>query len=99
MPEGPPRTSSVTGVFTVNAGAARDVEMVVDGLALEQVAQVIYEQAEGISLCHQCAHEMSDPEFGDLTQITVDERTYVPDGAGGWHLYSPESEAEGADRG
>lgn len=99
MPEGPPRTSTVTGVFRVNAGAARDVEMVVDGLALEQVAQALYDQAEGISLCHQCAREMSDPELGDLTQITIDERIYVPDDADGWRLYSPEAEAGGGNRG
>lgn len=94
-----PRTSTVTGVFEVNAGAARDVEVAVDGLTIEQVAQALYDQAEGITLCHQCAREMSDPELGDLVEITVDGQTYLPDGAGGWRSYSPEAETGGGDGG
>jgi hypothetical protein len=68
---------NVVGVFTINGSATRGVEMA-DGLTVEQVAERMYAEAEGVSLCHQCAGEIDDPELGDLTQLVIDGKVYVP---------------------
>lgn len=69
--------AEISGVFEVNAGHVVDFTADVDNLTPDQIAQLLYERDPGISICHQCAHDIDDPEPGDLAGFTVDGVEYV----------------------
>jgi len=74
--------SEISATFEVNAGHSIDVTADTKGLTLDQIAEMLYERDPGISLCHECAHEINEPESGDLIGFTVDGVAYEPDGDG-----------------
>lgn len=80
--------TDVSASFVVEGGAARDV-VVEDGLTIAEIATRVYDEAEGVDLCHQCGRKVSDLQLGDLTQLTVDGKTWVPDDKGGWVEWTP----------
>lgn len=66
------------GAFTVGAGATQDGTVVVDPdhLDPEVVAELIEQAAPGISLCHDCATELHDPELKELTAFEIAGRRF-----------------------
>jgi hypothetical protein len=77
--------SRVSASFSVGAGTWAEGEIDTDGMSLDDIAEAVYEIHPGISLCHQCAGELSDPEVVELTSFTLDgtEYTYNED-TGKW---------------
>ncbi len=73
--------SHVSASFSVGAGSWAEGEIGTEGLTLAEVAEAAYELHPGISLCHQCAGELSDPEVLELTSLVIDgvEYTYSDD--------------------
>lgn len=47
-----------------------------DGLTVDAMAAAIYDEHPGVSLCHQCGGDISDPEVEEVTGFTVDGVTY-----------------------
>jgi hypothetical protein len=69
--------SEITAVFEVFAGLTEDIRLDVKDLSPEQMADKIERStAAGVSLCHECAHEVNDPQVGDLVAFTVDGVEY-----------------------
>lgn len=75
--------SRIFAAFAVNAGTAIEFELDITGMSDEQIVQAV-EEASGehlyVSVCHQCAQNISDPEAGDLVGLTVDGRDIDIDG-------------------
>ncbi len=68
----------VSSSWNVVAGTAVDTELDVTGLTPDEVAALVYEQAEThVSVCHQCAYGISDPEVTDLTEIIYDGKVFT----------------------
>jgi hypothetical protein len=69
--------STIIAAFAVYGGTAVEFELDVEGMTDQEIAEAV-EEASGeyldTSLCHQCAHNISDPEAGELTGLTVDGR-------------------------
>jgi len=76
----------VAGSFAVHGGTYTEVEIDVTGLTVDQIAEVL-ENESYVSLCHECAGKVSDPEVGEMTSLEIDGVEYVPDAAGGWKAY------------
>lgn len=68
--------ADISAVFEVNGSHVIDFTADVHGLDPEQIADLVYQSDPGISVCHQCAHEIDDPESGDLAGFTVDGVEY-----------------------
>ena len=69
--------SKVSGSFEVNASNWAEVEFDTDGLSPDEIVQKLYEEHPGISVCHQCANDIEDPELGDVVGFTVDGVEYI----------------------
>ena len=69
--------SEISGVFEVNASHTFDAQADVDGLTHDEIAELVYQLDPGISICHQCAHDINDPEPGELVAFVVDGVEYV----------------------
>lgn len=74
----------VDATFSVVGGGAETVSVDVEGKTLEQVAYAVLENAEGISLCHQCDGQISDPFQEEVTGMFFDGQEYIPNGDGTW---------------
>jgi hypothetical protein len=81
----------VGGYFEVAGGTYDEIELDTEKMTPAEIATALAGQAGGVSLCHQCAHEISDPQVGDLVEFTVGGQTYVRDPltVGGWKPWSP----------
>lgn len=55
-----------------------------DGLSPNEMAEAVYEEHPGISLCHQCGSDISDPEVEAVTSFTINGVEYVQDDDGDW---------------
>lgn len=63
--------------FAVNAGTYAEGELDLSGLSPDQMAERIWELDIDVSLCHQCANGLSDPEPSELVGFNVDGVEYV----------------------
>lgn len=69
--------ATIVASYSVEASTAQDIELPdIAGLSLEEIATLVDRNAPGISLCHECAHQVSDPELGELTAMTVNGVCY-----------------------
>lgn len=75
-----------TAVYEVFAGTVVDNEADLEGLTPGEMAERINATAEPyVSVCHQCADSIDDPQAGDLVAFTVDGVEYTRrDGDGEW---------------
>lgn len=70
--------SHITAVFDVRAGTNADVMLHVAGMSPDEIAERVERAAQPyVSVCHQCAHNIIDPEVGDLVSFTVGNVDYV----------------------
>lgn len=76
--------TEITAVFEVNASHVVDITADVDGRTPGEIAELLYGEDPGVSLCHACATGIT-AESGDLVSFTVDGVTYEPDG-NGWKV-------------
>lgn len=80
--------SQITASFEVLAGTAQDFDLDITGMSPDEIAAWLNEHADGISLCHQCSRDVSDPELGDLTGFSVDGVSFERNGmTGHWEAY------------
>lgn len=68
--------ATVRATFEVFAGTTTEAELDVDGMTPDQIAERIEREGAGLSLCHQCDDEVSDPQVGDLVGFTVGDKDY-----------------------
>lgn len=71
------RIVHVSATYEVDAGTAASGEVDIAGLSPDEIAELADQLHPGISVCHQCAHEISDPEVGEMTSLVVDGVEYV----------------------
>jgi hypothetical protein len=72
-------------VYEVFAGTVHDDEADLDGLTPDEMALRINETAEPyVSVCHQCADSIDDPQVGDLVAFMVNGTEYTQDDDGKW---------------
>jgi hypothetical protein len=83
--------TTVTATFEVSAGHTADSELDVANMTPNEIAAWLDENgADGISLCHQCGHDINDPQIGKLVEFEVDGRHYVfNDNTGNWTEWTP----------
>lgn len=91
------RYVDVEATFSVVGGNAETVTVDVDGKTLEQVALAVLEGAQGISLCHECGHQISDPCQEDVTGMRFEGQDYAPNPDGTWRKYDYPAPAEAAE--
>jgi hypothetical protein len=77
----------VSGTFAVAGSTWREIQLDVAGMSPAQIAVALEEQADGVSLCHQCGPECEDPELDGLTSMNVAGVEYVRDDTGAWVEY------------
>ncbi|GLZ34849.1 hypothetical protein Lesp02_70360 [Lentzea sp. NBRC 105346] len=69
--------ANIIATFAVYAGTTVEFELDVEGMTDQEIAEAV-EAASGdhidTRLCHQCAHNVVDPEAQELTGLTVDGR-------------------------
>lgn len=69
--------AKITATFTVNAGTYAEGVLNVAGLTPDDIALKVEGELDvDTSVCHQCSHNISDPEPGDLTGFAVDGVEY-----------------------
>lgn len=73
--------SEVSAYFTVTGSTGRRITIDAEGKTPEEIAALIDDQFDGVSLCHQCNSECEDPS-GELTGFTLDSVEYEE--RGGW---------------
>lgn len=79
--------AEVVASFEVLAGTATTLTLDVAGLTPRALAAMIEENAVvDLSLCHECAHRISDPDSGELTGFTVDGVNYERTPFGLWKV-------------
>lgn len=62
----------VVASYSVEASTAQNIELPdIAGLSIKEIAELVDHNAPGISLCRDCAHQISDPELAELTAMTV----------------------------
>lgn len=72
-----PRIVTVTGTFAVDAGTNGKARIDVAGLTPDEVAELFIRESDAYAgVCHQCAHNIDNPEVGDLVSFTVDGVSY-----------------------
>lgn len=68
---------NVIVAFAVNATTVAEFTLDVTGMSdaeiIEAVDAATYDHID-TSVCHQCGHNVSDPEAGDMTGLTVGGR-------------------------
>lgn len=74
----------ISATFEVNAGTTSDHRFDITGMTPDEIAKKIEDDAPGISLCHQCARDVVDPEPGELTSFYIDGRSYSKQADGHW---------------
>lgn len=69
--------AEIRGVFEVFAGTTADLTRDVKGLSPNAMAELVEREAQTcVSLCHECAHDVNDPQVGDMVAFTVDGVEY-----------------------
>jgi hypothetical protein len=68
--------ANVQASFEVFASTTTETELDVDGLTPDQIAALLENEGAGVSLCHQCDDEVSDPEVGELVAFYIDDKAY-----------------------
>lgn len=76
--------TDVSATFEVNAGTTTDYRLDIFGKTPDEIANEIQNNAPGISLCHQCAREVADPEAGELTSFYIGGKSYSLQDDGHW---------------
>ena len=73
-----PERIPVAGVWTIAGSSYAEGEIVAPDPAAtpDMLADLVDAVHPGISLCHQCAYELSDPEPVELVSFTIGGRTY-----------------------
>lgn len=67
----------ISAVFEIQAGAVGDCEIDITGLTPDEIAELVEYAADvNASLCHQCAHDISDLSVGEMTSFTVNNVDY-----------------------
>lgn len=67
-----PEPATIAASYAVHGSTVQDVKQGnIAGLSLEQIAALVDANAPGISLCHQCDDQVSDPELGDISAMTI----------------------------
>lgn len=67
-----PQPASTTASYVVYASSAQDVELAdITGPSIQEIADAVDAAASDVSVCHQCAHDISDPELGEMRAMTV----------------------------
>ncbi|ALG07641.1 hypothetical protein [Kibdelosporangium phytohabitans] len=66
-------TQKITAAFSIAAGGYGEIILDTTGLSADEIAeQVFVNTVVDTTLCHECAHTLSDPEVEDLTGFTID---------------------------
>lgn len=77
--------SEITVVFEVFAGTSADLKRDVSGMSPDELAAVVEVEAEtNVSLCHECARDVNDPQVGEMVAFVVDGVEYARDDDGNW---------------
>lgn len=69
----------VSATFTITGGGYAEGELPVDPARMspEYIAEVIAHRLwSGVTLCHQCDHEISDPDMTEVTSFTIGDKTW-----------------------
>lgn len=69
----------VSATFAIGASGYAEGELSIDPARMspEYIAEVIANRLwPGITLCHQCDGQLSDPEMTEVTSFTVGGKTY-----------------------
>lgn len=80
--------TDITATFEVAAGTTGDYRLDITGMTPDQIAEALHNDAPGISLCHQCAPSVVDPESGDLASFYIDGKSYSMQDDGHWGVDS-----------
>lgn len=65
--------AKISASFAIYAGGWAEGELEVEGLTPDEVAELIQRELDPeVSVCHQCAHRISDPEAEEVTGFSVD---------------------------
>jgi hypothetical protein len=73
--------ADIVATYAVHAGTTATLDLE-DATDPDLVALYLIEDAGELidtSVCHQCAHNVVDPEVGELTGFTIDGRSYERD--------------------
>lgn len=71
------KLAKVSASYAISAGGWAKGELDVDGLTPDQMAELIEQTLDPeVSVCHQCAHRISDPEAYEMTGFTVNGVDY-----------------------
>lgn len=76
--------TEISATFEVSGGTTGDYRLDISGLSLDEIAERLQNDAPGISLCHQCARDIVDPESGELTSFYIDDKSYSKQDDGHW---------------
>lgn len=76
--------TDVSATFEVGAGTVADYQLDIFNKTPDEIANEIQNDAPGISLCHQCARDVVDPEAGKLTSFYINGKSYSLKGDGHW---------------
>ena len=79
--------TTVRGSWKVEAGNSAEFDIDTAGKTPEEVAYLLDERHPGVSVCHQCDDDVTDPELGDLTEFEMNGKTYT-NRAGKWIEYT-----------
>lgn len=65
--------SKITASYAISAGGWAEGALDLEGLTPDQMAELIEQTLDPeVSVCHQCAHRISDPEPDEMTGFSVD---------------------------
>lgn len=67
----------ISATFAVSGGHAQVVTLDVEGLTLMNIADGLLEAAKGVSLCHSCGRDISDPELTEVTSFSLRSVEYI----------------------
>lgn len=77
--------ATVVATFEVFGGYTEVIELPdITGMSVDQIVDVANVNVSGISLCHECGHEINDPSLGDVTSLVINDVDYVYVVNSGW---------------
>jgi hypothetical protein len=71
------KLAKIIAAYAISAGGWAEGELDVEGLTPDEMAELVEQTLDPeVSVCHQCAHRISDPEPSAMVGFTVDGVDY-----------------------